>query len=82
MGASATPTALDADVLWTVGALFDYVSRPRPARAGAGWPTMASNGSSASAIEPQRMWRRYLLGNPVFVRRVMAQARDARRASA
>jgi N-acetylglucosaminyldiphosphoundecaprenol N-acetyl-beta-D-mannosaminyltransferase len=28
------------------------------------------------AIEPQRMWRRYLLGNPVFVSRVMAQARD------
>ena len=27
------------------------------------------------AIEPQRMWRRYLLGNPVFVSRVMAQAR-------
>jgi len=27
------------------------------------------------------MWRRYLLGNPVFVSRVMAQAR-ARRADA
>jgi N-acetylglucosaminyldiphosphoundecaprenol N-acetyl-beta-D-mannosaminyltransferase len=33
------------------------------------------------AIEPQRMWRRYLLGNPVFISRVMAQAR-ARQAAA
>jgi N-acetylglucosaminyldiphosphoundecaprenol N-acetyl-beta-D-mannosaminyltransferase len=27
------------------------------------------------AIEPGRMWRRYLLGNPVFVHRVLGQAR-------
>jgi N-acetylglucosaminyldiphosphoundecaprenol N-acetyl-beta-D-mannosaminyltransferase len=29
-------------------------------------------------IEPQRMWRRYLLGNPVFVSRVFSQARAKR----
>jgi UDP-N-acetyl-D-mannosaminuronic acid transferase (WecB/TagA/CpsF family) len=28
------------------------------------------------AIEPQRMWRRYLLGNPVFISRVLTQARE------
>jgi N-acetylglucosaminyldiphosphoundecaprenol N-acetyl-beta-D-mannosaminyltransferase len=27
------------------------------------------------AVEPQRMWRRYLVGNPQFLTRVMAQAR-------
>ncbi len=65
---------LDTDVLWTVGALFDYVSGRVP-RAPA-W--LADNGLEwifRLAIEPNRMWRRYLLGNPVFVRRVMAQAR-------
>lgn len=65
---------LDTDVLWTVGALFDYVSGRVP-RAPA-W--LADNGLEwifRLAIEPNRMWRRYLLGNPVFVSRVMAQAR-------
>jgi N-acetylglucosaminyldiphosphoundecaprenol N-acetyl-beta-D-mannosaminyltransferase len=66
---------VDTDVLWTVGALFDYVSGRIP-RAPA-W--LADNGLEwifRLAIEPQRMWRRYLLGNPVFVSRVMAQARE------
>jgi N-acetylglucosaminyldiphosphoundecaprenol N-acetyl-beta-D-mannosaminyltransferase len=65
---------LDAGVLWTVGALFDYVSRHTP-RAPS-W--LADNGLEwifRLAIEPQRMWRRYLLGNPVFVSRVIGQAR-------
>jgi N-acetylglucosaminyldiphosphoundecaprenol N-acetyl-beta-D-mannosaminyltransferase len=72
---------LDTRVLWTVGALFDYVSGRVP-RAPA---TLADNGLEwifRLAIEPQRMWRRYLVGNPVFLSRVMAQARrrhDARR---
>jgi N-acetylglucosaminyldiphosphoundecaprenol N-acetyl-beta-D-mannosaminyltransferase len=71
---------LQTDVLWTVGALFDYVSGrvPRAPR----W--LADNGLEwifRLAIEPQRMWRRYLLGNPVFISRVMAQAR-ARHAAA
>jgi N-acetylglucosaminyldiphosphoundecaprenol N-acetyl-beta-D-mannosaminyltransferase len=42
-----------------------------------GW--LADNGLEwifRLGIEPQRMWRRYLLGNPVFLGRVMAQARE------
>lgn len=65
---------IDASVLWTVGALFDYVSGRVP-RAPS-W--LADNGLEwifRLAIQPQRMWRRYLLGNPVFVSRVMAQVR-------
>jgi N-acetylglucosaminyldiphosphoundecaprenol N-acetyl-beta-D-mannosaminyltransferase len=65
---------LDVDVLWTVGALFDVVSGRVP-RAPA-W--LADNGLEwifRLAIEPQRMWRRYLLGNPVFIHRVLSQAR-------
>lgn len=72
---------LDVDVLWTVGALFDYVSGRVPRAPG--W--LADNGLEwifRLAIEPQRMWRRYLLGNPVFVSRVLAQARARRAGSA
>jgi N-acetylglucosaminyldiphosphoundecaprenol N-acetyl-beta-D-mannosaminyltransferase len=66
--------ALGGSVVWTVGALFDYVSghTPRAPR----W--LANNGFEwifRLAIEPQRMWRRYLLGNPAFLTRVMAEAR-------
>jgi N-acetylglucosaminyldiphosphoundecaprenol N-acetyl-beta-D-mannosaminyltransferase len=71
--------ALDVDVIWTVGALFDYVSGRVPRAPG--W--LADNGLEwifRLAIEPQRMWRRYLLGNPVFISRVVRQAR-ARHAS-
>jgi N-acetylglucosaminyldiphosphoundecaprenol N-acetyl-beta-D-mannosaminyltransferase len=28
------------------------------------------------ALEPKRMWRRYLLGNPAFVARVLKQRRQ------
>ncbi len=65
-------------VVWTVGALFDYVSgrTPRAPR----W--LADNGLEwmfRLGVEPRRMWRRYLLGNPVFLARVMAAARRGRR---
>jgi N-acetylglucosaminyldiphosphoundecaprenol N-acetyl-beta-D-mannosaminyltransferase len=66
---------LDGAVVWTVGALFDYVSghMPRAPR----W--LADNGLEwifRLAIEPQRMWRRYLLGNPAFLSRVLSEARE------
>jgi hypothetical protein len=63
---------LDAHVVWTVGALFDYVSG-RVQRA-PHW--MADHGLEwifRLAIEPRRMWRRYLLGNPVFLWRVLGE---------
>jgi N-acetylglucosaminyldiphosphoundecaprenol N-acetyl-beta-D-mannosaminyltransferase len=70
---------LGGAVVWTVGALFDYVSghMPRAPR----W--LADNGLEwifRLAIEPTRMWRRYLIGNPIFLRRVASAARrnDAR----
>ncbi|MDX6666307.1 MAG: N-acetylglucosaminyldiphosphoundecaprenol N-acetyl-beta-D-mannosaminyltransferase [Solirubrobacteraceae bacterium] len=65
---------IDASVVWTVGALFDYVSGRIP-RAPS-W--LADNGLEwifRLAIEPQRMWRRYLLGNPVFISRVLQSAK-------
>ncbi len=72
---------LDVDVVWTVGALFDYVSGRVP-RAPA-W--LSDNGLEwifRFAIEPNRMWLRYLVGNPQFLSRVMAQARHRREGAA
>jgi N-acetylglucosaminyldiphosphoundecaprenol N-acetyl-beta-D-mannosaminyltransferase len=65
---------IDADVLWTVGALLDYIAGrvPRAPR----W--LADNGLEwifRLALEPHRMWKRYLLGNPVFLSRVMKERR-------
>jgi N-acetylglucosaminyldiphosphoundecaprenol N-acetyl-beta-D-mannosaminyltransferase len=65
---------LNAGVVWTVGALFDYVSGRVPRAPH--W--LADNGLEwifRLAIEPQRMWRRYLLGNPVFLKRVFDSAK-------
>jgi N-acetylglucosaminyldiphosphoundecaprenol N-acetyl-beta-D-mannosaminyltransferase len=67
---------LGGAVVWTVGALFDYVSghTPRAPR----W--LADNGLEwifRLAIEPQRMWRRYLIGNPVFLSRVLAESKQS-----
>ena len=69
---------LGADVLWTVGAMFDYIAGrvPRAPR----W--LADNGLEwifRLAIEPHRMWRRYLLGNPAFLWMVAEEARARRR---
>jgi hypothetical protein len=63
--------------VWTVGALFDYVSGR--VRRAPHW--MADHGLEwifRLGIEPRRMWRRYLLGNPIFLWRVM-NARQAHR---
>jgi N-acetylglucosaminyldiphosphoundecaprenol N-acetyl-beta-D-mannosaminyltransferase len=68
---------IEASVCWTVGALFDYVSGRVPRAPG--W--LSDNGLEwifRLMIEPQRMWRRYLLGNPVFVSRIISQARARR----
>jgi N-acetylglucosaminyldiphosphoundecaprenol N-acetyl-beta-D-mannosaminyltransferase len=68
---------LSGSVVWTVGALFDYVSghTPRAPR----W--LADNGLEwifRLAIEPSRMWRRYLIGNPIFLTRIAEAQRAAR----
>ena len=65
---------IDASVVWTVGALFDYVSGRVPRAPH--W--IADNGFEwifRLAVEPRRMWRRYLLGNPAFLYRVMGERR-------
>ncbi len=63
---------LNAGVVLTGGAVFDYVSgglRRGPR-------LLTNNGFEWLArllVEPRRLWRRYLLGNPLFLLRVLGQ---------
>ena len=64
--------ALDVAVVWGVGALVDFVAGkvPRAPR----W--MLDHGMEwlfRLMVEPRRMWRRYLIGNPLFILRVLKQ---------
>jgi len=69
---------IEAPVVWTVGALFDYLSHRVPRAPH--W--LADNGLEwvfRLALEPRRMWRRYLLGNPAFLTRVWRERAGSRR---
>ena len=63
---------LDARVALTGGAVFDYVSR----RVRRGPRILTESGFEWLARllhEPRRLWRRYILGNPMFLLRVLRQ---------
>jgi N-acetylglucosaminyldiphosphoundecaprenol N-acetyl-beta-D-mannosaminyltransferase len=65
---------IGAPVVWTVGALFDFMGGRVPRAPH--W--LADNGLEwifRLAVEPRRMWRRYLLGNPAFLYRVLSERR-------
>jgi N-acetylglucosaminyldiphosphoundecaprenol N-acetyl-beta-D-mannosaminyltransferase len=63
---------IDANVALTAGAMFDYISGEL--RRGPRW--MTDHGLEWLArliIEPRRLWKRYLIGNPLFLWRVLKQ---------
>ena len=63
---------LDAPVAWGVGALFDFVAGIQPR--GPRW--MLDNGLEwlyRLCSDPRRLWQRYLVGNPLFILRVLRQ---------
>jgi N-acetylglucosaminyldiphosphoundecaprenol N-acetyl-beta-D-mannosaminyltransferase len=63
---------LNAGVALSGGAVFDYVS----GRMRRGPPILTENGFEWLARllnDPRRLWRRYLLGNPLFLLRVLRQ---------
>jgi N-acetylglucosaminyldiphosphoundecaprenol N-acetyl-beta-D-mannosaminyltransferase len=63
---------LDVGAVLTGGAVFDYVS----GRLRRGPRLLTESGLewlARLAIEPRRLWRRYLIGNPLFVLRVLRQ---------
>jgi N-acetylglucosaminyldiphosphoundecaprenol N-acetyl-beta-D-mannosaminyltransferase len=64
--------AIDANVVLTGGAVFDYVS----GRLQRGPRLLTDHGFEWLArliVEPRRLWRRYLIGNPLFLLRVLRQ---------
>ena len=63
---------LDVGVALTGGAVFDYAS----GRLRRGPSLLTDYGFEWLArvlVEPRRLWRRYLLGNPLFLARLLAQ---------
>lgn len=63
---------VDAGVAITLGAIFDYAS----GELRRGPRFLTDNGFEWLArlfIEPRRLWRRYLFGNPIFLTRVLMQ---------
>lgn len=61
---------LPARVVWAVGALFDYVAGVEP-RAPGWMKALALEWLWRLMMDPGGKWRRYILGNPLFVWRVL-----------
>ncbi len=63
---------IEAPLGWAVGALFDYLSGSE--KRVPGWMNwLGLEWLFRLWVDPRRKWRRYLLGNPRFVGRVIAQ---------
>ena len=60
-----------------VGGLFDFYSGRMP-RAPQWIREIGMEWVWRLAQEPRRMWQRYIIGNPLFLYRVLRQRRDAR----
>lgn len=57
-------------LVFTVGALFDFVSASVP-RAPMLWQDWRVEWLYRLLLEPRRLWRRYIIGNPLFIWRVL-----------
>jgi N-acetylglucosaminyldiphosphoundecaprenol N-acetyl-beta-D-mannosaminyltransferase len=62
---------LDAPVVWCLGATADFIAG-RTAR-GPQWLTDNAEWLARLAAEPRRLWHRYLVGNSVFLARVLRE---------
>ncbi len=76
--ADAAAPRLEAAALVTVGAAFDFLSGRVP-QAPAWMRRTGLEWLHRLATEPRRLWRRYLVLNPLFVVRVLAQLTGLRR---
>ena len=65
-------SAIDAPICWAVGALFDYVAGYEPRVPG--WMnSLALEWLWRLALDPAGKWKRYLLGNPIYIARILRQ---------
>lgn len=62
---------LNPTLAFGVGGLFDFLSGRIP-RAPTAWQVIGMEWAYRLYQEPKRMWRRYLLGNPLFLARSLA----------
>jgi N-acetylglucosaminyldiphosphoundecaprenol N-acetyl-beta-D-mannosaminyltransferase len=63
---------IDANIALTGGAVFDYISGEL--RRAPQWMTNSGfEWFGRLIIEPRRLWKRYLVGNPLFIWRVLKQ---------
>ncbi len=72
---------LSANVAMAFGATIDFLA----GESRRGPPIMTDNGFEWLArllIEPRRLWRRYIIGNPLFLLRVLRQRLSERKAEA
>lgn len=68
---------IDAPVLWAVGALFDFVTGR--IRRGPAWMTEHGLEWACRLVaEPKKLWRRYVIGNPRFIVRILRESRRHR----
>jgi N-acetylglucosaminyldiphosphoundecaprenol N-acetyl-beta-D-mannosaminyltransferase len=71
---AANRDSLDVPVVWAVGALFEFVTGRIPR--GPMW--MTQHGLEwvyRLWAEPGKLWRRYLIGNPLFLARIVVRYR-------
>jgi N-acetylglucosaminyldiphosphoundecaprenol N-acetyl-beta-D-mannosaminyltransferase len=64
---------LDVPVVWCLGATADFVSG-RTSR-GPRWLHQRQEWLARLLVEPRRLWRRYLIGNPAFLLRMLRERR-------
>lgn len=67
-----------AKLVFSVGALFDFLSDTMP-RAPLIWRRLRAEWLFRLCCEPKRLWRRYILGNPLFLGRVVLHKFKAQR---
>lgn len=65
----------DIPILWAVGAAAEFVAQPET-RPGPKWMTKHLEWVSRLASDPKRMWKRYLLGNPKFIWRILTSKEE------
>lgn len=65
--------ALDVPVVWCLGATADLVSGKTPR--GPSWLVAHHEWAARLLVEPRRLARRYIIGNPMFFLRLMRQRR-------
>ncbi|NND77503.1 MAG: WecB/TagA/CpsF family glycosyltransferase [Flavobacteriales bacterium] len=61
---------INAKIVFALGGLFDFYSNMKP-RAPEAWRQIGMEWAYRLLTEPKRLWKRYLIGNPLFIVHVL-----------